>query len=196
MKTIFLGAMLMASLMHYGQSKRVEWKPDYTFTLSDFENPGTRIDSRLEKTLLQPGILIELGFQMSGVEFMFTRNFNEKVTCLFDKGTAIILAQNQIQVEQMLQLAAFDFDLSELYARKIRKALFENKKTFSEASFFKPIYDRLIAERNTISSRVYLESDFGILTKVLEQEHATVKAGIEELAEYCKNCKPPKKKQR
>lgn len=180
--------------MLYGQSNRVEWQPNYTFNLSNFENPGTRIDSRLEKTLLQPGILIELGFQMSGVEFMFTRNFNEKVTCLFDKGTAIILAQNQIQVEQMLQLATFDFDLSELYARKIRKALFENKKTFSEASFFKPIYDELIAERNARSSRVYLESDFGTLNDILEKEHQAVKAGIEELADYCKSCKPPKKK--
>jgi hypothetical protein len=194
MKKILFGILLAVTFVQYGQSKRVEWKPNYAFTLSDFENTGTRIDSRMEKTLLQPGILIELGFQMSGVEFMFTRNFNEKVTCLFDKGTAIFMAQNQIQVEQMLQLATFDFDLSELYARKIRKALFENKKTFSEASFFKPIYDELIAERNARSSRVYLESDFGILTKVLEQEHATVKAGIEELADYCKSCKPPKKK--
>jgi hypothetical protein len=194
MKTIFLGALLIVTFSHYGQSKRIEWEPDYTFTLSDFANPGTRVDSRLEKTLLQPGILIELGFQMSGVEFMFTRNFNEKVTCLYDQGTAIILAQNQTQAGQMLQLAAFDFDLSELYARKIRKALFENKKTFSETTFFRSFYDELIAERNAQSSRVYLDSDFGILAEVLEREHAKVKAGIEELAEYCKNCKPPKKK--
>jgi hypothetical protein len=182
------------SLAIHAQSNRVEWQPNYSFSLSDFKNPGTRVDSRLEKTVLQPGIIIELGFQMSGVEFMFTRNFNEKVICSYDPGSALILAQSSFEANELLKLAAFDFDLSELHARKIRKGLFENKKTFSDVDFFQPFYDKIISERNTESSRVYQESNFGKDAEVLQTEHDKVKKAILALSEYCKSCKPPKKK--
>lgn len=194
MRIAFYVFLFCLSLSMHAQSDRVEWQPNYTFSLSDFANPGTRIDSRLEKTLLQPGIVIELGFQMTGVEFMFTRNFNEKVTCFYDRGAALILAQNSYEAEELLKLAAFDFDLSELHTRKIRKGLFENKKTFSDVYYFQPFYDKIINERNAESSRVYLESDFGKNEEVLKAEHAKVKKAILELSDYCKSCKPPKKK--
>lgn len=136
---------------------------------------------------------MDFEFQMSNVEFMFTKNFNSKVSCIFNRDAAVIMAADSLAAERLIALVKFDFDLSELYARKIRKELYQNKKTFSNATFFQPYFDKMIAERDKISSRIYSESDFGNESEILEKEHKVVKKEINALSGFCKECKPPKK---
>ena len=137
---------------------------------------------------------MELAVQMSNFEFMFTKNFNSKITCTFQKDAATLIAPDSIRAVQLANLVQYDFDLSELYTRKIRKELFENKKTFSNVTFFQPYFDKMIAERNKVSSKIYTDTDFGTNTALLEKEHKEVLKEIDLLSDYCKACKPPKKK--
>ena len=176
----------------FSQEGRVDWAPDHTFKIEDFQGSKTIIGEDNDKVFVQSGVMLDFEFQMSNIEFMFTKNFNSKVSCTFLKDEAVIMAPDSLKAKKLIALVEFDFDLSELYARKIRKELFENKKTFSDATFFQPYFDKMIAERNKISSRVYLDSDFGNKEAVLKKEHEAVKSELLLLSDFCKECKPPK----
>lgn len=188
--------ILFIGTTNSAQELRQEWTKDYRFSLADFKTPTTSIDPEVKNLYLQTGITIELGFQMTNIEFMFTKNFNDKVICILDKNTAVVKAQNKEQLSRLLKLAAYDFDLSELYARKIRKELFTNKKAFSNSNFFQPYYSKMIAARNTASSQVYEATDFGAKEEFLQQAHQKLREELEEYSDYCKECKPTKRKKK
>ncbi|SHE92771.1 hypothetical protein SAMN03080594_10275 [Arenibacter palladensis] len=176
----------------FSQVNSIEWEPDYSFNIKDFQGAKTSINEDIDKELVHSGVILDFEFQMSNVEFMFTKNFNSKVNCTFHRDAAVIMASDSLAAKRLMDLVKFDFDLSELYARKIRKELFENKKTFSDATFFQPYFDKMIAERDKISSRVYSETDFGNNPEVLKKEHEAVKSELKAYSDYCKVCKPPK----
>ncbi|MCM4162850.1 hypothetical protein DHC50_04525 [Arenibacter sp. A80] len=176
------------------QENSVEWEPGHIFKIEDFLGSKTAINEDIEKVFVQSGVMLDFAFQMSNVEFMFTKNFNSKVGCTFQKDAAVIMAPDSTTAQRLISLVEFDFDLSELYARKIRKELYENKKTFSDATFFQPYFDKMIKERNEISSRVYSETDFGNKEAVLEREHEVVKKELNQFSYFCKECKPDKNK--
>ena len=117
---------------------------------------------------IQSGANLELGFQMSNFAFMFTKNFNDKISCAFYPKAALLIAKDSVSAERLIKLSQFDFDLTELYARRIRQELFLNKKTFSKANFFEPYYNKMVQERNQISGRVYKESEFGLNSELVE----------------------------
>ncbi|MCM4153019.1 hypothetical protein DHD05_15625 [Arenibacter sp. N53] len=183
---------LVLTNLLYSQENRIDWAPGYTFDVEDFQGSKTAISVDIDKVFVQSGVMLDFAFQMSNIEFMFTKNFNSKVSCTFQKDAAVIMAADSLEAERLIALVEFDFDLSELYARKIRKELFENKKTFSDATFFQPYFDKMIAERNKTSSRVYLETDFGNKSEILDKEHEVVKREILAFSDFCKECKPPK----
>ena len=126
----------------------MEWEQAYQFKIDDFQGAKTAIDKDIDKIFVQSGVILDFEFEMSNVEFMFTKNFNSKVSCTFHRDAAVIMAPDSLAAKRLMALVKFDFDLSELYARKIRKELFQNKKTFSNATFFQPYFDKMIAERN------------------------------------------------
>ncbi|MFT5253453.1 MAG: hypothetical protein ACI87N_002491 [Flavobacteriales bacterium] len=172
---------------------QVEWDGNYKLQLSDFQSQGTQVGGTTVISM-QTASSLQFGLQMSNVEFMFTKNFNSKVDCAFQRDGALIVAPDTITAKKLVQFAQYQFNLSELYARKLRQKIFENKATFSDISFVKPLYDSIekdfIAENGSASKETNLGQDEGKLavlnTKVLTQ--------IQELADFCKSCKPPKKK--
>tara|TARA_R110001583_G_scaffold9315_7_gene44378 strand:- start:850 stop:1440 length:591 start_codon:yes stop_codon:yes gene_type:complete len=191
-KLIFI--LIICGYSAIGQETKIEWSPDYQITIEDFKGPQTKINQIGSSVYVQSGVSMELAVQMSNFEFMFTKNFNSKITCTFQKDAATLIAPDSIRAVQLANLVQYDFDLSELYTRKIRKELFENKKTFSNVTFFQPYFDKMIAERNKVSSKIYTDTDFGTNTALLEKEHKEVLKEIDLLSDYCKACKPPKKK--
>ncbi len=186
-------ALLIMGFSAVGQEPKMEWNPDHKITIDDFKAPQTTIGPAANAVHVQSGVGIEFALQMNNIEFMFTKNFNPKVVCTFQKEAATLTAPDSLKAKQLIHLIQYDYDLSELYTRKIRKELYENKKTFSNVTFFQPYFDKMIAERNAASSKVYAETDFGTDTLLLEEEHKAVLKEIQKLSDYCKVCKPPKK---
>lgn len=90
----------------------------------------------------------------------------------------------------------YEFDLCELYARKFRKSLFENKGAFSNANFFQPIFDELQSEYVVSISNAQQLTEIGRSTARLKELHQQVKKELGELAAFCKTCKPSKKKKK
>lgn len=190
-KLLFL-AFLLATSFARAQNK-IDWDGKYQLQLSDLQSPASQIGGT-NVISLHTASNIGFSFQVSNAEFLFTKNFNSKVSCSFDRQAASIVAPDSLTAMSLLHFGQYQFDLSELYARKFRKKLYEGKGTFSDASFFRPIYDtiqRQFTERNTLAEK---ETDMGTDSASLKVLHEEVLKEIQQLPNFCKTCKPPKKK--
>ena len=125
---------------------KIEWTKEYKLTLEDFKSPTTEINEGVSSRIYYSGANMDFLFQMSNIEFMLTKNFNEKVTAFYNRNAATIIAPNSTIARQLLAVANYDFDLTELFCRKFRKELFDNKGAFSNVSFFRPIFEKIHSE--------------------------------------------------
>lgn len=173
----------------------LNWNEDYTLTFDDFQNKGTQI-GQVNIYSLQTATGMGFSFQMSNAEFMFTKNFNNKVSCTFTRDASLMVAPDSTYAINLLNFARFEFDLAELYARKLRKELSENKKTFSNANFFEPLFEKLQAEYNQRHAEAAKETDIGQIPEVLVGLHNMIKLELQDYADFCKECKPPKNSRR
>lgn len=174
----------------FGQSI-IEWNKDYTLQKSDFlatNQVGGEI------FVVYPACAINFSYQMSTYEFMLTKNFNSKVSTTFNRPASYIVAPDSLTANRLLKFAQAEFDLTELYARKFRKSMFENKKAFSDPGFYQRLYDSIQNEHSVHISQLSQNTNVGMAEERLREQHLQILSGIEELSDYCKDCKPKKKK--
>jgi hypothetical protein len=172
----------------------LEWEEDYDLRLRDFRSDQSEVNPRLASIAFSSGTNLDFAFHMSSAEFMFTKNFNSEVTAEFSPESAVIAAPDTASAMDLLNFGRYSFDLTELYARKFRKEIYEQKKAFSKVDFFQAIYDKLQAQMATEHARVMKETELGSRREVLEKERAAVRQQIRELPDFCKECKPGKGK--
>ena len=192
MKKIIIIAFLLIAVQINAQNA-IEWDGKYQIQLSDFKSKATQIGN-VSSNSIQTASGLNFSIQMTNVEFMFTKNFNSKVSSTFKRESASIIATDTITAERMVKFAQYEFDLSELYARKLRKDLYVKKGTFSDISFLQPLYDAIqkdyVEEHGEASKKTNLGQKRDILIKLND----AVLLRIQELSDFCKTCKPPKKK--
>ena len=190
---LVLCSFFLLPLVSFGQTI-VEWNPKYELSLLDFVSKETEINSDLKSYSIASSANMEFGFQMSNYEFMFTKNFNSKVSVNFYQDASVIVAPDSSTALKMVHYGQYHFDLTELYARKFRKELYEQKGAFSSASFFQPIFNKLQQELQAENARVSKLTNVGLERELLAQERQKVLEEIDLLEDYCKSCKPPKRK--
>lgn len=193
MRKNFTPIFLLTLTSVFGQPI-IEWTPEYQVKLDDFQSPQTEINEQLTSYSIFSGTNMDFSFQMTTGQFMFTKNFNAKVTTIFNKTAAVIIAPDTLTAQELVNFGQYSFDLTELYSRKFRKEMYEQKGAFSDVSFFQPIYQELQNQINAESARVVKATDLGRNSSLLKEEHKRVLSQIEDLSDFCKACKPPKKK--
>lgn len=171
----------------------VDWNGKYQIQLSDFKSPASQIGGTNIYSL-NSGSGMDFSFYMTNTEFMFTKNFNAKVNCTFNKKASSLVAPDSTMANELLLFARFDFDLAELYARTFRKKLYEEKGAFSDVNFFRPIYDDVQKQFVERHSKAAVVSDLGRNKEKIKELHNEVLAEIAQLSDFCKECKPQKKK--
>lgn len=195
MKILLTSILLLTLNSIFGQSI-IEWSPDYKVELEDFQSPETEINEQLTSYSIFSGTNMDFSFHMTTGEFMFTKNFNSKVTTTFNKNAAVITAPDSVTAQELVNFGQYSFDLTELYSRKFRKKMYEQKGAFSDVSFFRPIHQELQEQMNAEAARVLKATHLGRESELLTEEHQKVLLQIAELSDFCKECKPPKKKKR
>lgn len=188
---IYLTVITLANSVK-GQNT-IHWDGAYQLQFSDFKSPTTEIGGAKINYLYSPAMM-DFSYQMTNAEFMFTKHFNSMVNCTFNRSTAAIIASDSLEAIKLLNFARYEFDLTELYARKFRKRLFEEKKAFSDASFFKTVYDEIHNEYTLRHATASKTSEVGQDRMKLTELHEEVLKEIELLSDFCKSCKPAKKK--
>ncbi len=192
MKKLLTLALIFSVTIVKSQSV-IDWNEDYELQLSDFQPEFVEIGNGY-RILLNTATSMSFQFQMSNIEFMFTKNFNPLVDCSFNGNAATLIAHDSAMAMQLLNFANYDFDLSELYARKFRKRLWEEKGAFTNPSFFQPIFNELQEELSREHNKAVKLTELGIKEDLLVEMHLAVINEIKALSDFCKTCKPPKKK--
>jgi hypothetical protein len=195
MKTFTFSLLFLALHLSVTAQNDIAWDGKYQLQFSDFKSPATKIGEG-DMYSLRTGATFDFAFQMSNGEFMFTKNFNSKVSCEFKRNVAALIAPDSARATDLLLFSRLDFDMAELYARKCRQKLYETKGTFSNANFFQPIFDQFqneYAERHASAAKA---TDLGHNREKLAELHNEVLDEIKLLSDFCKECKPPKKKKK
>lgn len=192
MKNYLLGILFSLSTLSIWAQNVVEWSPEYTISLKDFGSSATQIGPQLIS--IHPTCKQEFTFQMSQYEFMFTKNFNSKVSTLFYPDASALIAPDTATALYLAEYVQVIFDLTELYSRRFREQLFLKKKGFSNASFFQPIFDDLQKEFIAKQAELSAQTELGKNTAQLAIARQQIKLEIEALNNFCKTCKPSKKK--
>lgn len=192
MKFRILLFFLLVLSFGYGQDI-IKWDGKYKLQLSDFKSPSTQIGNTTN-IFIMVSAGFEFYFSMSNIEFMLTKNFNAKVENNFKPSASVIVAPDETHALEMISYANYQFDLSELYARKIRKKLYEEKGAFSSVNLFKPVFEEYQKEYSERIGNVSKNTNVGQDREKLIQQHDEVKKEIELLSDYCRECKSPKKK--
>jgi hypothetical protein len=191
-KAIFFYLLVLQASACIGQNV-LEWDGVYQLQLSDFQSKETQIGNTNVYSL-NANVGIGFSFYMSNYEFMFTKNFNSKVSNTFTRAPSTLIAPDLDIADDLVNFARYEFDLCELYARRFRRDIFENKGTFSAINFLQPLYDSQQRQMNERLSSAMKATDLGRNKAVLNVLHDQVLKEIQELTDYCKTCKPPKKK--
>lgn len=193
MKNRFFVLLSVFSASFGMAQNEISWREDVVLQLSDFQSPATQIGN-VSTYSLQTASGFGFSFYMSNFEFMFTKNFNNKVSNNFSRSAAALVAPDEVTAVYMVGFAQYQFDLAELFARKFRKKLFEEKSAFSSVDFVKPFYEQVqneFSQRNTEASKL---TDMGRNKALLEKLRSEVRREIESLPDFCQSCKPGKKK--
>lgn len=197
MKLLYFYLFLIFGIMFNSNAQQnIEWSPDVVLEFSDFKSKRTKVDPSVDSYLIQAGSKIDFLINMTNAEFMFTKNFNSKVTAIFNPNASLIIAPNDKIANSLINFARYQFDLTELYSRKFRKMLYENKGTFSNISYIMPLYERIQEELVERSGEAGDTSNLGIHADVLEKLHLAVRLELTEYEDFCKTCTPPKNKKK
>jgi hypothetical protein len=180
--------LLISAFTALGQAK-TEWKEGYKLSVLDFQAESPKSREGQGQTYYLAANL-DFSYAMSNYEFMLTKNFNKFVTAYFIPANSWL--QQGEGTEILLKFAQMDFDLLELYARKYRQRLYGEKNAFSKPNFFQQAHEEVnaaMAKRSVEMQNAVSESD-----GKGEEFHGQILKEISELAEFCKECKPVKKK--
>jgi hypothetical protein len=192
MKKIITIVLLLIAFQIDAQNN-IEWDGKYELQLSDFQSVATQIGN-VKINSIHTASSLDFAFQMSNIEFMFTKNFNSKVSCTFKRDAASIIATDNSTANYLVNFAQYEFDLSELYARKLRKEIYTQKGTFSDVSFLQVIYNTIEKQYTDEHAAASKITDLGQNEKKLLEIRTDVLKRIQEYPDFCKSCNPPKKK--
>jgi len=176
-------ALIGYTLIAFGQQK-IEWSSDYKLKPEDFK--GMAPNTGTQTVYLNS--LIEYGFV--NYQLLFS-NLNSNVTCSFlpsaswlDKGD---------NSGPLLRYAQVNWNLYELAARKLRKLFIENRMTLN-ANKMTEYHNQAMTDVAAIQSQYSKETEFGSIEDKQVEWEQKVQVLLSEYADFCKTCKPPKRK--
>lgn len=188
----FFTFFLLVTLNFLNAQTTIEWSKSEEITLASFKaNVPNLAEDNVQQYIF--AVSYDFSFQMQSMQFTFTKNFNKYVNAYYNPNLSWM--EDGELTDQLLLMANLDFDLVELYARKFRKRLFETKNIGSNVNFFdeihKQIYSEYTSRVSVIQSNIRSQDDTILY---LETEIKQVNFEIDELSEFCKTCKPKKKR--
>ncbi|AWW29985.1 hypothetical protein DN752_07520 [Echinicola strongylocentroti] len=187
-KLLALLAITTLSFSVFAQQK-IEWEQDLKLGKEYFQGEApTTPKTGIQEYYLSANM--DFSYAMGTYEFLFKKNFNKYVNVSISPHHSWM--QDGEYTDQLLAYAQLQFDLLELYARKFRKSLYENKKAFSDSNFANELYAQIGNDYSLHLSK--LKSDLVANPQNISQHQLAIDTAIIELDQFCKDCKPKKKK--
>lgn len=185
-KYIFILLLLLPALS-FAQNE-LEWSADYELKVEDYlaKAPNT---GAMQTAM--GSFYVE--YEMGGINLITTRNLNKNVRCYFQKDASYFDKGEAPGTIRLLRYQQLIFNLYELQARKLRQKFFEERGrllTKGPATLYKEV----AAEHAGILSDVESETFHGQSSEVITRWLNWTDEELAKLEDYCKTCKPTKKK--
>lgn len=191
----FLLLLLCLSNFVQGKSQgKFTWDEQPQLKIADFRSAASEVNNALTTYSITSGSYIEFNYQMSNIEFLFTKNFNSYVKTVFHPSSSVIIAPDSSTAMALLGFGQYHHDLTELYARKLRKDLYENKTPGSSPSFYQSIYEKNQEALALEANQALKDTELGLNKSKLNLLQSQVSLELQTLSEFCQSCKPKKKR--
>ena len=189
MKNYLFLIFLLSTIYGFAQNK-IEWSDGYNLSKDDFQAQATKSGSFQSAT---GSFYVE--YEIGGMNLITNRNLNKNVSCYFQKDESYIDDGDDDSTQKIIRYQQLLFDIYELQARNLRKKFFEERKTILTKGP-SVLREEVASEHATLLSKVESETNEGSELLKIEKWEGWVKNELKVLADYCKTCKPKKKKQK
>ena len=164
--------LLFTGLVHVqNPGNLIEWSNDRKLTWNDFQ--GQAETNSVNAALTSSSIKIDFGYNRSG--------FTYTIRCLFNKQRS----WGRVKNEYILAHEQGHFDIAEIHARKLHKALRAyrfNSRTVNED--ISAIYDRIMKEHNAFQSTYDEETDHSRLPEKQREWLGNIDSLLNEYSGY------------
>jgi Bacterial protein of unknown function (DUF922) len=172
MKILFI-SLLLTSFVSDDQGNLIPWKADRKLTWADFKaKPRQGTDNA---ALTSSNINFSFGYG--------TKGFSYSISCNFDKSRSWA----RVKTDYILAHEQAHFDIAEIHARKLNKALGEYKyseKTVSDD--VNSIYDRLMQEHHQMQLQYDRETNHSINQEKQKEWLKKVTTSLNSFTAYAK----------
>ncbi|WP_296313140.1 DUF922 domain-containing protein [Winogradskyella sp. UBA3174] len=173
---------LWANIYKVDDPKRYEteivWSVNRKLTWDDFKGQPDQITYPNALALTNSGF----GYESSANLFKDGKLF---IQCVFKTYESWVLPNSS--TDYILRHEQIHFDITEIYSRKLRKALTDLKITAVNADKAKPVFDKIFKEFNKRQDRYDSETKRGAKKETQEFWEATVKIELAKYALYKEN---------
>lgn len=187
-KHLFLIILLFLSVHFSSAQNIIEWSEDYKLTLDHFQGKAPNTGQMQSATGS-----FSVKYEVGGINLITTRNLNKNVSATFQKDASYFDKGDEKSTLRLLKHQQLIFNLYELQARNLRKKFFE-ERTHLLTKGPSELHQAVLAEHNRLLSEIESDTFHGSITEEIEKWNTYVLQEIETLNEFCKECKPSKKK--
>jgi len=189
MRNYLFFLFLLTTITGFAQNK-IEWSNDYRLSKDDFQAKAPDNGSFQSAS---GSFYVE--YEIGGMNLITSRNLNKNVTCFFQKDASYIEDGDAASTEKIIRYQQLLFDLYELQARNLRKKFFEERKIILTKGPAQ-LREEVASEHIKLVSKVESETNQGSELQKTKEWEKWVKNELEALADFCKTCKPNKKKRK
>ena len=168
----------------------LHWSEDYNLTVSDYEAQAPN-----NGNLQTVSGTFYVAYEMGGINLITTRNLNKNVSCYFQKDASYIDKGDKADTKLMLRYQQLIFNLYEIQARNLRRKFFDERTRLLTKG---PgvLHQEALAEHEKLLTKVENETNDGHRSEVITEWLIWTEGELENLSDFCKTCKPRKKKDR
>lgn len=168
----------------------LEWSAEHPLSVKDFEAPAPN-NGQMQTVSGSFSVSYEFG----GLSLITTRNLNQYVHANFQKDASYIDRADDTTTERLLAYQQLIFNVYELQARNLRKKFFDERgKLLTKGPG--PLYQEVAAEHSRLLAKVENETFQGASMDEIKRWNEWVLQELKKLNDFCKDCKPSKKKKR
>ena len=182
---------ILLMLAFAGQAQtQIHWSDDYKLKVEDFK--GTPPNSGFEQNAVGSFVV---SYEIGGGSLITKRNLNKYVSCIFQTKGSYIDKGSEEGTARLLSYQQLLFDLYELQARKLRQKFFQQRTRLLTKG---PSAMRKEAAKEHAKLFAQIEDDtwHGQNSEEIEKWSERINAELKTLHEFCKDCKPTKKKRK
>jgi len=168
----------------------LHWSEDYLLSVSDYQATSPDLSN-----LQSVSGTFYVSYEMGGLNLITNRNLNKYVSCYFQKDKSYISKSDKADTKLMLRYQQLIFNLYEIQARNLRRKFFDERtKLLTKGPG--TLHSEALAEHKKLLEQVEEETNEGSRSEVITEWLIWTKEELENLSDFCKTCKPRKKKHR